>query len=93
MSYSRRIGQISSGVMSQGDRFGEVGVYELEIVMDYDLFREDTDREGYIKKCIATHLAGCAASTGIPIGEGYWIVKLNDWTVKHFQSLPKEFRI
>ena len=86
------IGEIKSVPLSKDNRWGEMGEYVLPIEMDMNKFRRDPDPQGYMKSCIATHLAGCAANTGVPVNEGAWIVSINPQARLLNPALPKEFK-
>lgn len=87
----KTIGKITSTVVSRDNRWGERGIYEIDIEIDEMFLAMDRDPGGYLKRCIATHLAGCAQHTGLPIGEAIWKVTLTHWTSTNF-NLPAEFK-
>lgn len=88
----QKIGTITSVPVSQDNRFGATGVYEIDIEIDEAALEVDGDKLGYVKHCIAKHLAGCAVNTGIPMNERAWKVQLDGVIRMRFPSLPKEFK-
>lgn len=90
-SFMRTIGKISSVLVSQDNRFGAMGTYELDIEIDMQMLEQDPDKWGYVRTCISIHLAGCAANSGIPLGERAWRVSIEPWFQRLFPQLPAEF--
>lgn len=91
---STHIATIFSRVHEHDDEYGfrEGGFYELRVEIDISKAVHSGDAPGFIKKELGKYLAGCVASTGIPLGEGMWNVEFTIFAQTLFK-LPEGFTV
>lgn len=59
------------------EQFGQMkdGAYTSEVVISLVEARQSGDPQGFAKKEVARHLAGCVHHTGLPLGFQCWQVE------------------
>lgn len=80
------IATIFSRVHEQDDKYGfrEGGFHTLDVNISMAKASASGDAKGFVRTEIARHLAGCVASTGIPLGEGMWNVEFSTFAQTFF---------
>jgi hypothetical protein len=73
----------------QFDKFVD-GVYELDVEVRLDEARASGDPQGFVRKEIARHLAGCIKSTELPLGFGCWHIRFTPKAQRLF-NFPEGF--
>lgn len=68
----------------------EDGFYNLEVHVEEEHLATEKDPKGFVQHAIAEHLAGCVASTKLPLKEGLWLVKFTEEAQKAF-NFPEGF--
>lgn len=72
------------------DNVLEPGFHELAVHVRMSEATASGDVPGFVKKEIARHLAGCIASTGIPLGERMWDIRFSKFAQNNF-NYPEGF--
>lgn len=60
-----------------------IGVFELTVEVDQDLFFADPDKFGFCKAAISQHLATAIKETKVPADD--WQFVSNDFMIKNYQ--------
>lgn len=83
------IATIRSRVVTKLDN-DETGYFHLPVQVSMKEAAATGDPQGFISKTIGEHLAGCVASTGLPLKEGLWEVEFSQFALNNF-NYPKGF--
>lgn len=67
------------------------GFYQLDVEISMHEAIASCDPQGYAKHEVARHLAGCVASTGIPLGESMWTVTFTEFAQREL-GMPGGFK-
>lgn len=68
----------------------KVGTWGVEVHLTEEEIKASGDPSGFVKHQISKHLAGCVASTDIPLREGLWTITVSKQAQKLF-NLPERF--
>lgn len=67
---------------------GQEGQFSLSVDSSLEEILASGDPWGFVKHLLAQHLAVCVKSTGLPLGEGMWLVKFGPFVQANFTCPP-----
>lgn len=66
------------------------GTWGVEVHLTEEEIKKSGDPSSFVKYQISRHIAGCVASTNIPLREGLWVITVSKQAQKLF-NLPERF--
>jgi len=64
------LGKLFTRPLQDHDADGEIGQFEIDVVVDHAMFMQSGDKAGLVKRQFAAHLASAAHDTAVPLE--YW---------------------
>jgi len=75
------LGKLFTRPLQDHDAGGEIGQFEIDVIVDHDLFMKSGDKAGLVKRQFSAHLASCIHDTQVPIE--YWQGLVEEKVARH----------